>query len=230
MWADNLAVKALAEALEGFRQRVIRLWSGPAAAIFSPRGGLISGAGLLLNFNEGANPQSAEASSRSKGEKADEEEGGTPNITKLYRKYGPSLYWVCLRYTRNHEDAEDMVHQVFLKVHKNLGRFRGQSAVYTWMYRIAVNECIQLFRKRKPGPEAVPALEEEVRVFPEQALDAKLVLEKIVEDTDPKTMEILFLLYLEGLNQEEVATALNISRSTVNRKVADFKSKLDKFR
>lgn len=153
-------------------------------------------------------------------------------ITELYRKYSPSLYWVCMRYTRNNEDAEDMVHQVFVKVQQNLEGFRGQSNVYTWMYRIAVNECIQMFRKRKfeTDGEALPDLDDRIQIFPEKEIDAKLVLEKIMGGTDPKTVEILFLLYLEGLKQEEVAEALNISRTTINRKVTAFKSRMDRFK
>jgi RNA polymerase sigma-70 factor (ECF subfamily) len=154
------------------------------------------------------------------------------SITELYRKYSPSLYWVCMRYTRNSEDAEDMVHQVFVKVQQNLAGFRGQSNVYTWMYRIAVNECIQMFRKRKfeTDGESLPDLDDRVPIFPERELDAKLVLEKIMGGTDPKTVEILFLLYLEGLKQEEVADVLKISRTTINRKVTAFKSRMERFK
>jgi RNA polymerase sigma-70 factor (ECF subfamily) len=154
------------------------------------------------------------------------------SITELYRKYSPSLYWVCMRYTRNSEDAEDMVHQVFVKVQQNLAGFRGQSNVYTWMYRIAVNECIQMFRKRKfeTDGDSLADLDDRVPIFPEKEIDAKLILEKIMGGTDPKTVEILFLLYLEGLKQEEVADVLNISRTTINRKVTAFKARMDRFK
>lgn len=149
----------------------------------------------------------------------------------LYRKYAQTLFWVCKRYTRNDEDAEDMVHQVFLKVQKNLSGFRNQSGIYTWLYRIAVNECIQMFRKRKYEVDAasLPALEEAIPVFPEKAMDARLVLEKILAGSDPQTVEILFLLYLEGMKQEEAAEMLKISRTTLNRKITAFKSKMERF-
>lgn len=152
-------------------------------------------------------------------------------IADLYRKYSPSLYWVCLRYTRKRDDAEDMVQQVFVKVQRNLASFRGQSNVYTWMYRIAVNECIQMFRKRKFEAPGDPAeMDHLIPVFPEQEMDAKLDLQRIMADTDPQTVEILFMLYMEGLTQEEVVEALGISRTTVNRKVTAFKAKMEKFR
>ena len=154
------------------------------------------------------------------------------SISELYRKYSQPIYWVCMRYTRNSEDAEDMLHQVFMKVSANLAGFRGQSNVYTWMYRIAVNECIQMIRKRKFEVDggAMPDLEDMIQISPESEMNAKLLLERIMKATDPETAEILFLLHLEGLSQEEVAEALNISRSTLNRKMSTFKSKIGRFR
>lgn len=149
-----------------------------------------------------------------------------PSVDELFRKYSPSLYWVCMKYTKNKEDAEDMVNQVFIKVQQHLGAFRGQSSVYTWMYRIATNECIQMLRKRKfeVDGNSVEGLEDRLQVNPEHEMDARLILQRMMAKSDPETVEILFLLYLEGLTQEEVVGKLGISRATVNRKVNAFKA------
>jgi len=153
-------------------------------------------------------------------------------VDALYRKYAASLYWVCLKYVRNKEDAEDMVNQAFVKIQQNLQGFKGQSSIYSWMYRIAVNECIQLFRKRKFESDgaSLPGFEEMLLFSPEGSMDARLMLERITRDADPETVEILFLLYLEGLTQEEVVEKLGISRTTVHRKVAAFKAIAERFR
>ena len=102
------------------------------------------------------------------------EGAGLPSLDQLYRKYSPSLYWVCMKYVRNKEDAEDMVNQVFVKVQQNLSGFKGQSGIYTWMYRIAVNECIQMFRRRKfeADPDSLPDFEAALPTFPEHEMDA----------------------------------------------------------
>lgn len=159
-------------------------------------------------------------------------EAEPPTIDQLYRKYSPALYWVCMKYVRNKEDAEDMVNQVFVKVQQHLPGFLGQSQVYTWMYRIAVNECIQMFRRRKfeVDPGSLPDSEAALSFHPEKAMDARVMLGKLLAKADAETSEILFLLYLEGLTQEEVVERLGISRSTVNRKVTDFKSRVEKYR
>ncbi len=154
------------------------------------------------------------------------------SVGDLYRKYAPSLYWVCMKYVKNKEDAEDMVNQVFVKIQKHLGGFKGQSGIYTWMYRIAVNECIQMFRKRKFEVDgaSLTDLNDMVHFSPENQMNAKLILERITKDADAETVEILFLLYLEGLTQEEVVEKLGISRTTVHRKVKAFKIHAEKFR
>jgi RNA polymerase sigma-70 factor, ECF subfamily len=157
---------------------------------------------------------------------------GQPSLGELYRKYAPSLFWVCMKYVKNKEDAEDMVNQVFVKVQRHLGGFKGQSGIYTWMYRIAVNECIQMFRKRKFEVDGatLPDLNDMMHTSPESQMNAKLILERITKDADGETVEILFLLYLEGLTQEEVVEKLGISRTTVHRKVKAFKASAEKFR
>lgn len=156
----------------------------------------------------------------------------TPSVDELFRKYSPSLYWVCMKYTKNKEDAEDMVNQVFIKVQQHLGAFKGQSSVYTWMYRIAANECIQMLRKRKfeVDGNSVEGLEDRLQVNPEHEIDTRLILQRMMAKSDPETVEILFLLYLEGLTQEEVVGRLGISRATVNRKVNAFKALMEAYR
>ncbi len=152
-------------------------------------------------------------------------------INDLYRKYSPSIFWVCMKYMHNHDDAEDMVHQVFLKVQQHLNGFKGQSQIYSWIYRIAVNECIQVIRKRKfESDQDTSEMDQPALMNIQDQIDAKITLDRIMASTDPQTVEILFLLYLEGLTQEEVVTTLCISRTTVNRKVTAFKARMDKFR
>jgi RNA polymerase sigma-70 factor (ECF subfamily) len=161
-----------------------------------------------------------------------ERPAGPPDLGDLYRQYAASLYWVCLKYVRNKEDAEDMVNQVFVKVQQNLQGFKGKSQIYSWMYRIAVNECIQLFRKRKFEVDGagLPDFEDMLHVSPEEGMDARLLVQRITQDADPETVEILFLLHMEGLTQQEVVEKLGISRTTVHRKVAAFKAKMERYR
>ncbi|HKP98335.1 MAG TPA: sigma-70 family RNA polymerase sigma factor, partial [Fibrobacteria bacterium] len=73
----------------------------------------------------------------------------TPDLETVFRKYGDFVYRACFRYFRNPSDAEDLAQEIFLKLHKQLREFRGDSALSTWIYRIASNCCIDALRARK---------------------------------------------------------------------------------
>jgi RNA polymerase sigma factor (sigma-70 family) len=67
----------------------------------------------------------------------------------LITKYQEKIYWHVRRLVIDHDDADDLVQEVFIKVWKNLAKFRSDSKLYTWIYRIATNECITFLNKKK---------------------------------------------------------------------------------
>ena len=67
----------------------------------------------------------------------------------LLKKYQQKIYWHVRRMVIDHDDADDLVQDVFIKVWKNLQGFRADAQLYTWMYRIATNECITFLNKKK---------------------------------------------------------------------------------
>ena len=67
----------------------------------------------------------------------------------VVRQYSEQLYWQIRRIVITHEDADDVMQNVFLKAWTNLGSFRNDSKIPTWLYRIAVNESLGFLRKRK---------------------------------------------------------------------------------
>ena len=67
----------------------------------------------------------------------------------LLKKYQQKIYWHVRRMVIDHDDADDVVQDIFVKVWKNLGNFREDSQLYTWLYRIATNECITFLNKKK---------------------------------------------------------------------------------
>src|SRR5476651_613602 len=67
----------------------------------------------------------------------------------LLKKYQQKIYWHVRRMVINHDDADDLVQDVFVKVWKSLINFRNDAQLYTWMYRIATNECITFLNKKK---------------------------------------------------------------------------------
>ena len=67
----------------------------------------------------------------------------------LVDRYSPQLYSVVIRIVFNHDDTDDILQNVFVKVWKNIGKFRGDSKLSTWMYSIATNEALSFLRKEK---------------------------------------------------------------------------------
>jgi len=67
----------------------------------------------------------------------------------LVRKYQEKLYWHIRKMVIDHEDANDLTQEVFVKIWKNLDNFKGDSKLYTWMYKIATNECLTFLKKKR---------------------------------------------------------------------------------
>ncbi|MCB0710847.1 MAG: sigma-70 family RNA polymerase sigma factor [Ignavibacteriae bacterium] len=70
-------------------------------------------------------------------------------FNELVRRYQKRIYWVARRMVKRHEDADDIAQDVFVKAYTALEGFRGDSNIYTWLYRIAVNLSINHLRKQK---------------------------------------------------------------------------------
>jgi len=70
-------------------------------------------------------------------------------FTTIVKKYQEKLYWLIRRLVIHHEDANDIIQNVFIKVWKSLDNFREDSELYTWLYRIATNESLNFLEKQK---------------------------------------------------------------------------------
>lgn len=67
----------------------------------------------------------------------------------LVRKYQTKVYWHIRKMVIDHDDADDLTQDVFVKIHKSIGNFREDSQLYTWIYRIATNECLNFLQRKK---------------------------------------------------------------------------------
>jgi RNA polymerase sigma-70 factor (ECF subfamily) len=81
--------------------------------------------------------------------KFQEEKTRNEAFNLLLKKYQQKIYWHIRRMVIDHDDADDLVQDVFIKIWKNLPGFRNDAQLYTWMYRIATNECITFLNKKK---------------------------------------------------------------------------------
>src|SRR4029077_5953689 len=77
-------------------------------------------------------------------------------FSRLVERYQRDVYRLCYRYVNNHHDANDMAQEVFLRAYRAIGKFRGDSSFSTWLYRIAVNTCLNFRSARKPETQEIP--------------------------------------------------------------------------
>jgi RNA polymerase sigma-70 factor, ECF subfamily len=128
------------------------------------------------------------------------------------------VYRLCYRYVNNHEDANDLAQDVFVRAWKAIGRFRGDSSFSTWLYRIAVNACLN-FRalRRVPTqelPEALPDPRPGASFRVEQDDEARRVRAAVGRLPDRQRATLILKIY-HDLTHEEVARILGSTVGTV---------------
>jgi RNA polymerase sigma factor (sigma-70 family) len=135
----------------------------------------------------------------------------------LYKNYYRAMMSVCLRYTRNDEDAVEVLNSGFLKVFQNIQRYDPQQAsLYTWIRTIVVNSCLD-FNRKKQKPENVGEWNggPEVHIAPEVLSKIKMAeLLQLVRKLPPATQVVFNLYVIEGYNHKEIGQLLNISAGT----------------
>lgn len=141
------------------------------------------------------------------------------------------VYAVAYRITGQAQDAEDVVQQTFLSLIEHIDTFRGESAVATWVLRIATNFALKVLRKRRglptvslddgdesfasvPHPEFIAAWREPPDVLAERA-EMRELLDKAIAELDDKHRVVFVLRDIEGLPTEETAEALGLSVANV---------------
>lgn len=155
----------------------------------------------------------------------------TGRVADLYRKFGPAIYSRCRRLLKDDALAEDATQEVFVRVMRHIEAAPDDAAALAWIYRISTNFCLNQIRDRSrqaepTAPEELP--EGEGVVAEPQMLDRELAL-KLIERTPEKLREVVVLYYLDGLDQEEVAEVLEISRRTVINRLQEFQERSRKF-
>ena len=163
--------------------------------------------------------------------------GDVTAFDSLVHKYQSKIYDIVYHYTRDAENAYDLSQEVFEKAFKSLGRFRRKSSFYTWLYRIAVNACIDYGRKRSRfqavsieelsssystpvlGTEPSPAEAVELQELENQ-------IAKAIQQLPPKQRAVFIMKRQEGLSLEEIAQIMGRSVGTIKAHLSHATHKL----
>ena len=137
---------------------------------------------------------------------------------RLVVRYQRDVYRLCYRYVNDHEDANDLAQEVFLKAWRGISRFRGESSFSTWLYRIAVNACLNFRALRRPTTQELPeTLADPVpgAVARAESDDEARRLRAAVSRLPEKQRATLILKVYHELTHEEVARILGSTVGTV---------------
>ena len=138
----------------------------------------------------------------------------------LMKQSGKTLYWHIRRIVIGHDDAEDVLQETFIKVLDNIGSFKGEGSLMTWLYRIATNEALQHLRRQTSLFQSIDSLSDSLaaKLQAETPLDGnqlEVVFQKALL-TLPTQQRIAFnMRYYEGLSYEEIARITNKSKQSL---------------
>jgi RNA polymerase sigma-70 factor (ECF subfamily) len=149
---------------------------------------------------------------------------------ELYEKYHERVYSICFRMTQNASESEDLTQDVFIRLFRTVGTFRGESAFTTWLYRLTVNLVLMHFRKRKRRLDQinekgklsayiVPGSKDPKRM---RIVD-RILLSEIIMKLPEGYRQAIILYDIQGLRHKEIA-------ETRGRSVGTSKSQLHKGR
>jgi RNA polymerase sigma factor (sigma-70 family) len=146
------------------------------------------------------------------------QKGDEASFNELVRRHQEKVYWIARRFVNDHDQADDIVQDVFVKAYGALKQFRGESSVYTWLYRITVNVALNALRKQRIRDfirideffEAADDENEQPDTIFEKDEQQKLVEEAIAKLPE-KQKAVFILRYHEDLSYEEISHILKTS-------------------
>ena len=139
----------------------------------------------------------------------------------IVERHRRSVYLVCYRFVNNHEDASDLAQDAFVRAWRGLKTFKGQSALSTWLYRIAVNVCLNKVSAKTPAIEPIEATDhfEDVRIEGAQHAmirdERAVVVRKAIASLPRKQRATLILRTYHEMSHQQIADVLGSSVGAV---------------
>jgi RNA polymerase sigma factor (sigma-70 family) len=153
----------------------------------------------------------------------------------LVRTYQQRVYWHVRKMVIDHDDADDLTQEVFIKIHKHIDGFREDSQLYTWIYRIATNECLSFLQKKKRrfflpigdvAQELLGKLDSSSLISGD---DIQLKLQKALLTLPDKQRAVFNMKYFDDMSYEDISEvtktsvgALKASFHHAVKKIEDF--------
>lgn len=156
--------------------------------------------------------------------------GNRKDQEALFRMFSDKMFGVCRYYTKDYSEAEDVLHDGFMKVFEKISKYRGEGSLEGWIRRVIVNTALERYRKQS-RMSAVTELDERMVDDNQQDIEGKLSAEELFEiimELTPKYRLVFNLYAVEGYSHKEISEKLNISEGTSKSNLARARGILQK--
>lgn len=156
-------------------------------------------------------------------------------FTAIIKKYQEKLYWHIRRMVVHHEDANDMLQNVFIRIWNGLNNFREDAQLYTWLYRIATNECLTfLDQQKKKSSISMNEVETGLsnRIIADKYFDANKLewkLQLAIQHLPEKQRIVFNLRYFDEMPYEEMSRVLETSQGALKASYHHAVKKVEEF-
>jgi RNA polymerase sigma-70 factor (ECF subfamily) len=138
--------------------------------------------------------------------------GDSDGFALIYARHGERMKSIAYNQLGNFSDAEDAVQETFIKVHRAAADYNGEAAFTTWMFRILINTCYDILRKRSRRVRETP-IDDMAAGHTAHAVDdvKRMALRKLLEELPEQRRTVFALFEIEGLSHAEIAGILDIT-------------------
>lgn len=154
---------------------------------------------------------------------------------ELIKAYKERLYWHIRNIVKDHDDTDDILQNTFIKIFNNIGSFKGESKLYSWMYRIATNEAISFLNKKARRlkissedlqDQIISNLESDVYF---EGNEIQLKLQKAIATLPDKQQQVFNMKYFQELKYREMSDILETSEGALKASYHHATKKIEEF-
>ena len=146
-------------------------------------------------------------------------------FARMVRAHKSTIYTVCYMFSNDEEEVADLFQEVLVRIWKGLPSFDGRSDVKTWIYRIALNTCISIDKKKKRHREAKLSMDINLFADKDKETEQVNILHKRISRLMPLDRAIV-LLWLENISYDEIGAIIGISAKNVSVRLVRIREQL----
>ena len=148
-------------------------------------------------------------------------------FAQVVREQKSTIYTVCYMFSKDNDEVNDLFQEILINLWKGFASFEGRSDIRTWVYRVALNTCITIDRKKRRRRDKAAKVEMDINLYADNDADTKQV-KKLYERINKLGVfdRAIVLLWLEGMPYDEIGQIVGISSKNVSVKLVRIREEL----